>query len=112
MTTPPRSPEIARALASEAESLPANFAKRVTALAESRAATRSSIWTAMAMSGAFVAMVAVCVLGWHSFGKPEASGAAWFEPFLQALTRQPWLIIGAAGIAIVQVLNFRKRTQT
>jgi hypothetical protein len=112
MTTPPRSPAIARALASEAESLPANFAKQVAALAESRAATRSSIWTAVAMFGAFAAMVAVCMFGWRSFGKPEASSAAWFEPFLQVLARQPWLIIGAAGFAIVQVLNFRRRTQT
>lgn len=111
MTTPPRSPAIARALASEAEDLPANFAKHVAVLAESRAAARSSNWTTVAMFSAFAAMVGVCVLGWLSFGKPESGGSSWFEPLLHTFALQPWLVIGAAGFAIVQVLTFRRRSR-
>jgi hypothetical protein len=61
------------------------------------------------MCGAFVAMVGFCVVGWLSFGKLETGGAAGFEPFLQTVARQPWLVIGAAGLAIVQMLTFRRR---
>jgi hypothetical protein len=112
MSTPERSAALGRALASEAEGLPANFAAQVAALAEARAAARSTFLTALAMLGAFAAMIGVCVAGWFSFGKPEAGGVAWFDPLVQAVGPQPWLLIGVVGIVIVQMLTFRRRAST
>ena len=108
MKTPVRSTILARALASDAAGLPANFAEQVAALAEAQAAD-SSNRTAAAMCGAFAAMLVVCVLGWLGFGKPETDGAAWLEPLLRTVAQQPWLVIGAAGIIIVHVLTLRRR---
>jgi hypothetical protein len=109
MKTPERSAAIAKALASESDGLPADFAARVAAAAEEIAAARRSWWNEIALALAFVAMIGVCVVGWFGFAAQESGSVEWFEPLISAAMSQPLLIIGIAGIAIVQALTFRRR---
>jgi hypothetical protein len=54
-------------------------------------------------------MIGVCVAGWKWFGTQEPGGTEWLGPLVDALSYDPWLIIGVAGVAIVQGLTFRRR---
>jgi hypothetical protein len=109
--TPERSAVIAKALTSESE-LPVDFAQHVAALAEARAAQRRATGNYLALSGAFVAMLAVCIAGWYSFEPGALALGEWLDPLLRALAAQPWLVIGIAGFAVVQGLTFRRRART
>ena len=112
MTTPGRSAALARALAGATDDLPEEFASRVAALAETRGSAPLANRNDVALLGAFLAMIGVCVAGWFAFGSREPAGMEmnWMDPLLGAILSQPWLIAGAAGLAIVQVLTFRRRT--
>jgi hypothetical protein len=55
-------------------------------------------------------MMGVCAAGMFVFGPRELPRAKWTAPFIGALTSEPWLIVGAAGVAMVQALTFRRRT--
>lgn len=110
MKTPERSAALAQVLADESDGLPEDFATRVAALAQASGTARHSSWSDVALLGAFVAMIGVCVAGWFTFGSRGLTGAEWVTPILGAVTSQPWLIIGLAGVAVVQALTFRRRT--
>ena len=110
MRTPERSGTLARALAAESGGLPEDFAARVAALAQASGTARHSTWSDVALLGAFVAMIGVCVAGWFTFGSRELPGAEWVTRIVEVVTSQPWLVIGVAGVAIVQALTFRRRT--
>lgn len=110
MKTPERSAALARVLADESGGLPADFAARVAALAQASGTARRSNWSDLALLGAFVAMIGVCVAGWFTFGSRELPGAEWVTPLVEAVTSQPWLVIGVAGVTVVQALTFRRRT--
>ena len=97
-----------RALAEEGDGLPQDFAARVAAMATARAAARSR-WVDVSMFGAFVAMLAVCVAGWFSFGPREASVDGWLDLPLTDLAHAPWLVTGIVGVAVVQLLTFCRR---
>ena len=111
MKTPERSAALAKALASDTNDLPEDFAARVAALAET-GKERSWSWNDFALTGAFFAMVGVCVAGWIGFGMPAPPFGDWLEPVGRMMTSQPWLIIASAGMALIQVLNFRRRAMT
>jgi len=102
MSDPVRSEAVARALAEEADGLPPDFAASVAALARARAA-RQSRGTDLALLGAFIAMLGVCVVGWFELGAPDF---AWRD------VAPSWLVIGLAGVALVQLLTFRRRLAT
>jgi hypothetical protein len=110
MNTPARSAALARALAAEGDVLPEDFAARVATLAQASGAARQSSWSDVALFGAFVAMIGVCVAGWSAFGSRERSDAEWMVPLVDVVMSQPWLVIGLAGVAIVQAMTFRRRT--
>jgi len=107
--TPERSAALARALASEADGLPEDFAARVAALADAERTGWRFSRNDAGLLGAFAAMIGVCVTGWKWFGTQEPGGAEWLGPLVDALSYDPWLIIGVAGVAIVQGLTFRRR---
>jgi hypothetical protein len=109
--TPERSAAIAKALDSPT-GLPGDFARRTAALAETRAAARHATGNYVALSSAFVAMLAVCVAGWYVFEPRALTIGEWIDPILRAMASQPWLVIGAAGFATVQALTFRRRART
>jgi hypothetical protein len=109
MTTPARSAALARALASEADGLPLDFAENVAALAEAGSAARNMGWNDIWLVGAFAAMIGICVMGWLVFGEPSSGGEEWLRSIVAALALHPWLVAGMAGVAIVQVLTFRRR---
>jgi hypothetical protein len=111
MNTPERSAAIARALASEADDLPEDFAVRVAALAEADE-RRSRAWNDLALLGAFVAMLGVCVAGWLTFAPQQRLNTEWLEPIAQVVASQPWLFIGVAGFVTVHLLSFRRRAMT
>jgi hypothetical protein len=112
MSEPKRSAALKRVLAEEGEGLPEEFAARVAALAEGESALRSR-WAEVAMFAAFVAMLGVCVAGWFSFvGPPALGGADLVELAGRALGSQPWLVTGAAGVVVVQLLTFGRRART
>jgi len=108
MNTPKRSAAIARALAEETRGLPEDFAAQVAALAEAQNARRWS-WSDVSLLAAFVAMLGVCVGGWFSFGALEFGSTEWIGVILETAASNPWLTLGVAGLAIVQMLNFRRR---
>jgi hypothetical protein len=110
MKTPERSAVLARALAAEGDALPEDFAARVAALARAGGTARHSSWSDVALLGAFVAMIGVCIAGWVAFGSWELPDAEWMAPIVDAATSQPWLVAGAVGVGIVQALTFRRRT--
>jgi hypothetical protein len=110
MKTPERSAALARVLAVENDGLPDDFATHVAALAQASGTTRRSSWSDVALLGAFVAMICVCVAGWSTFGSRELPGEEWVTPIVDAVRSQPWLVIGVVGVAIVQALTFRRRT--
>lgn len=103
-----RSAAIAKALASESHGLPQDFASRVAELAAASARPRMS-WHEGAILGAFLVMIAVCLAGWFWLGGKEPLGPEWLGPIVDVAMSQPWLLIGVAGIAIVQMLSFRRR---
>jgi hypothetical protein len=103
---------LARALALATDGLPQDFAAHVAALAEAGGTPRQSGWNDIALLGAFAAMIGVCVAGWFTFGPQESDAAEWFGPIARTMASQPWLLAGAAGVAIVQVLTFRRRAAT
>ncbi len=110
MKPPERSAALAKALASET-GLPKDFAAQVAALAEAGGAGRHSTWHDVALLGAFVAMIGVCVAGWLWMGPQEPVDADWLAPVLGVVASQPWLFIGVAGVATVQMLTFRRRAR-
>lgn len=112
MRTPERSAALARALKSETDGLPQDFAQKVAALAESRSAARRLSWNDVGLLCAFAAMIGICVAGWVLFGEQSSGGSEWLDTILGVLAPHPWLVIGMAGVAIVQLLTFRRRTTT
>jgi hypothetical protein len=108
MSEPVRSEALRRALAEEGDGLPTAFAARVASLAEARAA-RHFVWTDVALLGAFIAMIGVCVAGWFAFGAREAAGNAWLDVSWSDVAPAPWLLTGIVGVALVQLLAFRRR---
>lgn len=112
MSEPERSAALKRVLMAEGDGLPEDFAARVATLAEVESAARSS-WAEAVMIAAFVAMVGVCFAGWVKFfGVPAIDGADLVELAGRATGSQPWLVVGAAGIAGVQLLTFGRRART
>jgi hypothetical protein len=113
MKTPERSAALAQALNLETVGLPDDFAAKVATLAESRSTARSVSWN-VGLLGAFVAMLGICVAGWIGFSEESPGGPEWLADIIgtlvAALAPHPWLAIGMAGIAFVQVLTFRQRT--
>jgi len=112
MKNPERSAALARALAAQTEDLPKDFAKQVASLAEAEDKSSPWSWNDVGLLGAFVAMIGVCVAGWFTFGASESGTAEWFDPVIGTVTTQPWLVIGVVGIAIVQLMTFRRRATT
>ena len=108
MNTPERSAAIARALAAQTPGPPADFAAQVAALAEAQRVRRST-WSDVALLVAFVAMLGVCVAGWFSFGVLELGSAEWMDAVLGTAAAHPWLVLGVAGLSLVQVLSYRQR---
>ena len=102
MNEPVRSAALKRALAEEGDALPPDFAARVAALARAPAA-RQSRGTVISLLGAFIAMLGVCVVGWFEWGTPDLS---WRD------AAPSWLVIGLVGVALVQLLTFRRRLAT
>jgi len=112
MSEPKRSVALKRVLAEEGHGLPEEFAVRVAALAQAESKARSR-WAEAIMIAAFVAMLGVCVAGWFSFvGPPAIGGADLLELAGRAMGSQPWLVIGAAGVVVVQLLTFGRRART
>jgi hypothetical protein len=112
MSAPERSAALKRALAAERDGLPEDFAVRVAAQAESESAARTK-WSDAALFAAFVAMLGVCVAGWFIFvGPPAMGGTELLEIICRAAGSQPWLVIGVAGVGVVQLLTFRQRVKT
>lgn len=109
MKNPERSAALARALDSQTDGLPHDFAKKVAALAEADAAAHSS-WNDVGLLGAFGAMVGICVTGWLRYGEQSSDGAQWLDTIVGALAPHPWLVFGIAGVTVVQLLTFRRRT--
>jgi hypothetical protein len=112
MKAPERSAAIAKALASEADGLPKDFAAQLAGLAETSRSARHSRWNDFALFGAFVAMIGVCVAGWFRFGPQEPGSVEWWGPIVSEVASEPWLLTSIAGVVIVQVLTFRRRTAT
>jgi hypothetical protein len=111
MSEPKRSAALKRVLAEKGGGLPQDFALRVAALAEAESAVRSK-WAEAAMIAAFVGMVGVCVAGWvRCVGPPAIDGGDLLEFAARAMGSQPWLVIGAVGVAIVQLLTFGRRAR-
>jgi hypothetical protein len=55
-------------------------------------------------------MLGVCVMGWLEFvGRPMLGGADLLEFVARAVESQPWLLIGVAGVGVVQLLTFARR---
>jgi hypothetical protein len=111
MNIPQRSAALARALASETDDLPKDFAAQVAALAES-GDRRSWSWNDFALLGAFVAMLGVCVAGWLLLAPQEPASVQWLDLPARVVTSQPWLFVGVAGFVIVHLLSFRRRAMT
>jgi hypothetical protein len=109
MKTPGRSVAIARALASEADGLPEDFAAQVASLAEAGAEARSRSWGDAALLAAFLAMVGICMVGWRTYGSPESGIGRDFSDLLVMAASQPLLMIGIAGVGLIQVLSYRGR---
>jgi hypothetical protein len=111
VSEPKRSEALKRALAGEREGLPEDFAAHVAALAEAESAARSR-WAELVMISAFVAMMGVCVAGWFVFvGPPAAGGEDLLQLAARVLGSQPWLVIGVAGVVVVQLLTFGRRAR-
>lgn len=110
MSTPKRSAAIARALASEPDGLPRDFAAHVAALARADRA-RAWSWNDVALLVAFFAMLGVCVLGmgWLGFAASVIGDANWLAPVVEIAASHPWLLAGAVGVVLVQMLTFRRR---
>jgi hypothetical protein len=112
MSEPKRSAALKRALGAEADGLPEDFAVRVAALAEVERAARSR-WAEAVMIAAFVAMLGVFMAAWFSFvGPPALGGTDLLELAGRAMGSQPWLVFGAAGVVVVQLLTFGRRART
>jgi hypothetical protein len=112
MKTPERSAALGRVLAIETDRLPKDFAAKVAALAKSNSAPWRLSGNDLGLLGAFAAMLCLCAAGWLTFGTQESARAEWFGPIVGAMASCPWLVIGVAGVALVQALNFRRRATT
>lgn len=110
MNTPERSVAVARALASEQDGLPGDFATQVAALAKADR-ERAWSWNDFALVAAFLAMLGLCVvgMGWLGFGTPVLSGTDWVAPVVEVAASHPWLIAGVVGVLVVQMLTMRRR---
>jgi hypothetical protein len=104
MSDPKRNEALARALREEGDGLPENFAARVAAEAEARAAWRV-VWSDVVLLVAFGAMVGLGVAGWRAFAEPVQFS-------LRDVNLPPWMVTGAVGVALVQLLAFRRRVIT
>jgi hypothetical protein len=112
MKTPERSAALARALKSEPDGLPKDFAAQVAALAEAGGAEWQVSLSDVGLIGAFATMISICVMGWVRLAAESSGGAEWLGAIVGALASHPWLVIGIAGVATVQMLTFRRRTAT
>ena len=107
-----RSAALKRALAEEADGLPADFAVRVAASAEAASELRRSKWSDAGLIAAFAVMLGVCVAGWFGLvGSAELGGPGLFDLLAGAAASQPWLVIAVAGFAIVQLSTFHRRAK-
>jgi hypothetical protein len=95
---------LARALAGEPAQLPKDFAAIVAATAETGGAARCWSWADAAMPAAFAVMLGACAAAWSQYGRMDVD--------LSVVAPAPWLVIGAAGVALVQLLTFRRRSLT
>jgi hypothetical protein len=111
MNTPKRSAVIARALASRPVELPENFAAQVAALAEGRARAKFLSWSDVALSGAFIVMLGLCMAGWSRLASQELVSAEWLGKFVSVLAAQPWLFVAVAGLVVIQALSFGRRAR-
>jgi hypothetical protein len=113
MIEPGRSATLKRALAAEGDGLPENFAVQVAVLADTEDKGRRPMTSDAAMFGACIVMISACVAGWFEFvGTPEIGNAELFGLIGGVLASQPWLVIGMAGVAVVQMLTFLRRAMT
>lgn len=112
MSTPERSKAIARALAGEPEVLPEDFAAQVAALAAAN--SRAYRWngTDVALAGAFVTMVCVCVAGWFTFAPHGTVFTEWLAPVVRDLASRPWLLIGAGCVILLEALTLVRRQRS
>ena len=99
-----RSEALARALREEGDALPEDFAARVAAVAEARATWRVG-WSDVALLVSFAAMVGLGLAGWRAFAEPVQFS-------LRDVNMPPWLVTGAVGVALVQLLALRRRVMT
>jgi hypothetical protein len=115
MKTPARSADIARALAAETPELPEDFAARVAGLAAANTAGEAR-WrrTDVILLCAFIGMLGLCVGGWLLLAPTSAESGAreWLAPVIAVLREQPWLLVGAAALICVQLLDFGRRVRT
>ena len=110
MKTPERSALIARALAAQPHGLPEDFAAQVAKLAEAQARPQHSRGSELALGGAFVAMIGVCIAGWFQLGVPDLAAARWVPAAMASIvTSAPWLAAGIASLGLIEVLAFRRR---
>jgi hypothetical protein len=104
MNEPGRNEALARALRETGDALPENFAAHVAELAESRATWRMG-WSDVALLVLFAAIVGLGVAAWRAFASPV-------QISLRDVELPPWVVTGALGVALVQLLAFRRRTMT
>jgi hypothetical protein len=104
MSDPKRNEALARALREEGDALPGDFAARVAAEAEARVSWRVS-WSDVVLLAAFAAMVGFGIAGWRAFAVPVQF--SWRD-----VDVPPWMVAGAVGVALVQLLTFRQRVMT
>jgi hypothetical protein len=106
-----RSAALKRVLAAEGDGLPRDFAAQVAVLAEVESAARVR-WAEAAMLGAFVAMLGVCVAGLVVLvGPPPIDVGEFLTLVGRATGSQSWLIIGVAGLGIIQLSTFFRRVR-
>jgi hypothetical protein len=66
-------------------------------------------WTDVALVGAFVMMISVCVAGWFTFAPRETVFMEWLAPVVRELASRPWLFVGAACVGLLEVLTLVRR---
>jgi hypothetical protein len=112
MNEPKRSAALKRVLAAEADGLPRDFAAQVAVLVEVECVARAR-WAEAAMVGAFVALLGVCVAGSVMLvGPPPIDFGEFLTLVGRATGSQPWLLIGVAGLGIIQLSTFFRRVRS
>jgi len=111
MSQPERSAAIAKALGTQAVHLPEDFAAQVAALAEARARGKGVEWSAVVLSGAFFAMLWLCVAAGSRWAPQAWINAEWATGLARVLASQPWLFVGVAGLVVIQTLSFGRRAR-